>query len=195
MLRYAAEQLGITTFLEPPADIHIEGGDVLAACQDGKRTLFVGVGARTTMEAGLWLAENLVRRHHADQIVCFRHNRALLHLDTCFAILPNNLAICAQGSLLDGFVIDYDLVAEPINPSEYLASAGYQTLHISRADAEQHENCNMLYLGDNRYLSFVLPTDIKQAIEDKAGITIHEIDGSEISKANGGVHCLTRPIY
>jgi N-dimethylarginine dimethylaminohydrolase len=40
-----------------------------------------------------------------------------------------------------------------------------------------------------------MPAALKSELEDKAGIAITCMPGTEIAKAAGGVHCLTRPVY
>jgi len=59
----------------------------------------------------------------------------------------------------------------------------------------RNERCNMLPLGRGRYVAFSMPAAVRAELEEKAGIAITILDGDEISKASGGVNCLTRPIY
>jgi N-dimethylarginine dimethylaminohydrolase len=40
-----------------------------------------------------------------------------------------------------------------------------------------------------------MPDKLKSELERAAGITVKLVSGTEIAKAAGGVHCLTRPIY
>jgi N-dimethylarginine dimethylaminohydrolase len=195
LLKKAARAAGIKSFITPPEYIYLEGGDFTAVSDNGKRTLYIGIGERTSLEAGLWLAETLIPKNMLDEIVCMRHNQALLHLDTCFCILPNQTIVTAKDALQDGFVIDHNLKVRPMDARYCLLDRGYKLFDINRNTAEDYESCNMLFLGDMTYLSFKQPPAIAAELQRMAGIFIEQVDGSEISKGNGGIHCLTRPLY
>jgi N-dimethylarginine dimethylaminohydrolase len=186
---------GIRSLLKPPLDVRLEGGDVIAAEQGGKRMLYVGVGGRTNLEAAMWLAETLISKGHLDEIICIKHNRAMLHLDTCFSILPNRIILCAHDAFREGFRITADFQVTPISPAEYFNELNYQFVYIAPALAEREEGCNILFLGDDTYLSLKMHSDTASNLENLSGIRLLQIEGSEIAKANGGVHCLTQPIY
>lgn len=191
----AALKCGISRIVKPPTDVRLEGGDILALEQDNKRVLYVGIGNRTNFEAAMWLAETLIKQGHLDEIICLQHNRAMLHLDTCFSILPNRIILCAVDTFRDGFSINQDLVIKPIEPLHYFKEQLYRFVYIPQAMAEREEGCNILYLGNGTYLSLKMPEDITNKLEHQAGINLIQFDGSEIVKANGGVHCLTQPVY
>jgi N-dimethylarginine dimethylaminohydrolase len=195
IFKSAVSKLGVNHFLEAPPDVRLEGGDALALNHLGRRTLFLGNGSRTNIEAAMWLAEMLIKNGHLDEIIVFKHNRAMLHLDTCFSILPNKTILCANDTFRNGFLIDSEMRLKTIDPLDYLKSQNYRLIYISQDEAEDNEGCNLLYLGNNNYLAFHLPKKATEHIEALSGIKIHQLKGIEISKANGGVHCLTLPIY
>jgi N-dimethylarginine dimethylaminohydrolase len=194
LLHKASKKLGVKIFFTPPPDIHMEGGDFLAVMQNGKRTLYVGAGARTHADAAMWIAKNLIP-HYVDEVVCLRHNLSMLHLDTCFTILPNQTVVCARNTITGCFVISSDLAVKHWKAHEYFADNGYSIIWITQANAAQDEDCNILYLGGTHYLSFTMSDRLSESIERTAAIQLQQLDGTEIAKANGGVHCLTRPIY
>lgn len=193
--KIAATKHNISEFFEATDTIRFEGGDVIAVTESGRRTLYVGTGRRTTADAAIWLANSLIPKGYLDRVVCVAHRKELLHLDTCFTILPNNTVLCAQDALLDGFIIDQSLTLTQINPIQYLTDNNYKIITTSTEAALRDQGCNMLFVGENKYLAFYLPDQILQQLEQAAGITIYQIDGSELAKANGGIHCLTSPIY
>lgn len=195
IFKSAVSKLGVKHFLEAPFDVRLEGGDALALNHLGRRTIFLGNGSRTNIEAAMWLAEMLIKNGHLDEIIVFKHNRAMLHLDTCFSILPNKTILCTRDTFRDGFLIDSEMRLKPIDPMDYLKSLDYRFIYISQDEADDSEGCNLLFLGNNNYLAFHLPKKATEHIEAFSGIKIHQLNGIEVSKANGGVHCLTLPIY
>jgi N-dimethylarginine dimethylaminohydrolase len=190
----ALGRLGMRPALAFLDDEFLEGGDVYPAMDSGKRMLLVGFGVRTTKAAAIRLALELIPEH-VDTVIGLSHDPELLHLDTGFTILPNRVVFAAAGMFTSGFMIDEDRRLSQVNPIEHAEQMGFTIVRCDKADAVTHERCNMLPLGGGRYLSFTMPADIKAELEQRAKIQISCVDGSEIAKATGGVHCLTRPIY
>jgi N-dimethylarginine dimethylaminohydrolase len=190
----ALGRLGLTPAVSFSDDEYIEGGDVLPAMDGGKRILLIGFGVRTTKAAALKLALELIPRH-VDRIIGLSHDPDLLHLDTGFSILPNRVMFAAAGMFSKGFLIDEDRRLSNINPIAHAEELGFKILRCDKADAIAHERCNMLPLGLGRYFAFHMPDDTKAELERHAGISISCLHGTEIAKAAGGIHCLTRPVY
>lgn len=186
--------LGLKPIVRFVDDEFIEGGDVLPAMDDGKRILLVGFGVRTTKAAAVRLALELIPRY-VDQIIGLSHDPDLLHLDTGFTVLPNRVMFAAAGMFHAGFLIDEDRRISNIDPIAHAEALGFTIVRCEKSDAIAHERCNVLPLGNGRYLAFAMPDDVKSTLERLAGISITCLSGSEIAKAAGGVHCLTRPIY
>ena len=190
----ALERLGLSPAFHFTDDEYCEGGDVLPAMDDGQRILLVGFGVRTTKAAAIRLALELIPTH-VDQIIGLSHDPDLLHLDTGFTVLPNRVMFAAGGMFHAGFLIDRERRLHRIDPIAHAASLGFTIVTCDRDDAIRHERCNVLPLGDRRYVAFAMPPDLRATLEAKADITITCLDGDEIAKAAGGVHCLTRPVY
>jgi N-dimethylarginine dimethylaminohydrolase len=194
IVRRALDRLGLTNLVELEGDEYLEGGDVLPIMDDGKRILLVGFGARTTKGAAIKLALELIP-HHLDQIIGLSHDHELLHLDTGFTVLPNRTIFAAAGMFTTGFLIDESRSLKPVNPIRYAEEMGFTIIRCAKPEAIAHERCNMLPLGSGQYVAFDMPADMRHALEQAACITVTCLDGSEIAKAAGGVHCLTRPLY
>jgi len=194
VIRRALEKLGLTNLVELEGDEYLEGGDVLPIMDAGKRILLVGFGARTTKGAAIKLALELIP-HHLDQIIGLSHDHELLHLDTGFTVLPKRTIFAAAGMFTTGFLIDETRSLKPVNPIRYAEDLGFNIIRCAKPEAIAHERCNMLPLGGGQYIAFDMPGDIRRALEQAADITVKCLDGSEIAKAAGGVHCLTRPLY
>jgi N-dimethylarginine dimethylaminohydrolase len=190
----ALQRLGLRRAFDFADDEYIEGGDVLPAMDGGKRILMIGFGVRTTKAAAIRLALELIPRH-LDQIIGLSHDPSLLHLDTGFTILPNRVMLAAAGMFHSGFLIDESRSLRSIDPIAHAEAMGFTILRCDKAEAIAHERCNLLPVGRGDYLAFDMPAELKAELEDKAGIAITCLAGSEIAKATGGVHCLTRPVY
>jgi N-dimethylarginine dimethylaminohydrolase len=190
----ALERLGLSPAFRFDGDEYIEGGDVLPAMDEGQRILLVGFGVRTSKAAALRLAEELIPSH-LDQIIGLFHDPDLLHLDTGFTVLPNRVMVAARDMFHAGFLIGHDRQVRSIDPIDHAEHLGFTIVRCDKADAIAHERCNLLPLGQARYLAFDMPFEFKAELESKAGITITTVPGTEIAKATGGVHCLTRPVY
>ncbi|MDQ0475002.1 arginine deiminase family protein [Labrys wisconsinensis] len=190
----ALEHLGMRALTRFEHDEYLEGGDLLPVTFDGKRVLLIGFGVRTTKAAAIKLALDLIPEH-ADAIIGLSHDPDLLHLDTGFTVLPNKVILAAAGMFGSGFLIDRDRRLSPVDPLSYAEALGCSIIRCDKADAIAHERCNLLPLGRRRYLAFDLPAELKAALEEAADVTIQLVKGTEIAKATGGVHCLTRPLY
>jgi N-dimethylarginine dimethylaminohydrolase len=190
----ALERLGLRPAFHFADDEYAEGGDVLPAMDEGKRILMLGFGVRTTKAAAIRLALELIP-DHLDQIIGLSHDPNLLHLDTGFTVLPNRVMMAAAGMFHAGFLIDDSRSLRSIDPIAHAESMGFTIVRCDKADAIAHERCNLLPLGEGRYFAFDMPAALEAELEEKAGVTITCLPGTEIAKAAGGVHCLTRPVY
>jgi N-dimethylarginine dimethylaminohydrolase len=190
----ALEGLGLTPILQFSDDEYLEGGDVLPVMHEGKRILLIGFGNRTTKAAALRIAMKAIPTF-VDRVIGLTHDPDLLHLDTGFTVLPNNVMFAASGMFRSGFLIDENRRLHDIDPIETARGMGFHIITCEKRDAIEHERCNMVPLGDNLYLAFDMPDDIRGKLQAAAGIEIRTVAGQELAKAAGGVHCLTRPIY
>lgn len=190
----ALDRLGMSALTRFEHDEYLEGGDVLPVTFDGKRVLLVGFGVRTSKAAAIRLALDLIP-DHADAIIGLMHDPDLLHLDTGFTVLPDRVILAAAGMFGTGFLIDADRRLHPVDPLSHAEGLGCAIIRCEKADAIAHERCNLLPLGNRRYLAFDMPADLKSELEAAANISIGVVKGHEIAKATGGVHCLTRPLY
>jgi N-dimethylarginine dimethylaminohydrolase len=94
-----------------------------------------------------------------------------------------------------GFLIDENRSIHDIDPIARAERLGFKIIRCEKAEAIAHERCNVLPLGDGRYIAFEMPAATRRELEEASGVSITSITGAELAKAAGGVHCLTRPIY
>jgi N-dimethylarginine dimethylaminohydrolase len=194
LMKRAAHKIGVKHFFDMPPNAKIEGGDTVFATEGEERTLILGIGKRTNIEAAFWLAKNFIPRY-LDKIICVKHNKKMLHLDTCFCLLPGKNILCADAAISSGMIIDSSRRVSEIKLMEYFEEKDYKIFSVSNDDAAVDEDCNMLFVEGNEFLSFEISKNLRTSLEQSAGINIHTLEGKEITKANGGAHCLTRPIY
>jgi len=188
----ALTNLGMKSIARFTGDEYVEGGDVLPLWHDGMRWLLVGYGGRTTKAGARALARQLVPAY-ADMVVGLRHRESALHLDTGFSVLTPHLALVVSNMFSGGFVAD-NVKEGRIEPTDYLHFLGIDSLPITNQDALERQLCNVLPLGNKKFVTFQLPTHLNQELSSH-GLHLYEVNGSELAKAVGGTHCLTRPIY
>lgn len=190
----ALVNLGLKSVLSFDHDEFIEGGDVLPVHLGDRRILIIGFGARTNQGAALKLAKRLIPEY-VDEIIGLRHDTRVLHLDTGFTAINQQTLLVAQNMFNEGFMINESLQLEWFNPFAYAERLGFSIIYVDKEEAINHEQCNVLPLGDNTFVSFRLPVPIRDELTAKTGMKLFEIDGDELAKAAGGVHCLSRPVY
>jgi N-dimethylarginine dimethylaminohydrolase len=190
----ALERLGLSACVSFEDDEFIEGGDVLPVEHEGTKALILGFGSRTTEAAARKVALTLIPDYF-DIVLGLHHDPDLLHLDTGFTVLPKSTILAATGMFSQGFVIGRSHVVREIDPLCYAEDMGFRIIRVDKQDAILHERCNMLPLGEGKYVAFQMPEEFRQKLEQEAGVSIRTVEGSEIAKAAGGAHCLTRPIF
>lgn len=178
----------------------LEGGDVIPACFDGKRTLLVGISDRTTERAAKALFDEL---EEVDQIIMVNHPGEILHLDTGMTLYAGpesgpGAAVVAEGMFQEAVLLDRHNPggSEEIDMYRFLENNGFQIVTVSAEDAIEQEVCNVLALGGGMYIGFdAMSHDLTARISDLTGATILTTPGDEIAKATGGLHCLTHQLY
>lgn len=190
----ALVKLGLQPLLSFDDDEYLEGGDVLPAMHDGKRLLLIGFGNRTSKAAAMKIAMKLIPEH-VDQVIGLSHDPDLLHLDTGFTVLPNQVMFAAAGMFRAGFMFDSERRLHDVDPISTAQKLGFRIITCDKQDAVLHERCNMPPLGNGKFMAFDMPEKITAELEKAAGISIMSVNGKELAKAAGGVHCLTRPVY
>jgi N-dimethylarginine dimethylaminohydrolase len=194
----ALESLG----MKPIIDLHssqdqfAEGGDLYPIILEGKRTMLVGHGLRTSVEASKAIAAQLIPEVF-DQVIMLEHDTRILHLDTGFTPLPNKTLFAAEGMLKRGIVYNRANRSgqEIDSPLDYFGDMGYAVVTTTRERAVQDEIVNMVPIGNNTFVGFKLDPVLKMQIQTMSGARIIEIPGDQIAPAQGGAHCLTRPVY
>jgi arginine deiminase len=174
------ERLGVPIIgrIEPPGTL--EAGDVIWF---DERTVAVGRGYRTNDE-GIRQLRAILTPHVSEPIVVplphWQGAGACLHLMSLISPIDVDLAVTYSPLL-------------PVFMREWLIARGYTLLDVP--DQERRTlACNVLALSPRRCM-MVKGNPMTRAMLEKAGATVIEYEGSEISiKGSGGPTCLTRPL-
>ena len=194
-------------------DVNIEGGDIMVL---NNHVLIVGVSQRTCAEAVERLAKNLFFNNETDfdTVLAFTipQARTFMHLDTVFTqVDKNKFAIhkgCYEKLKIFRVTKDYnnegkvkvveldqkleDVLESYIGlPVTLIPCGGDDTIS---ADREQwSDGSNTVALGPGEVIAYER-NDITNEALKKAGIKVHIIPSSELSRGRGGPRCMCMPL-
>ena len=187
----------------------LEGGDVMPV---GKGVVLIGMGERTTYQAVGQVAKILFDNEAATRVIAAKmpHDRASMHLDTVFTFCDIDL------------VTVYPPVVEAIQPISYYPSddggvevvieeKGWldvvrESLDLSelrvvptagdafQAEREQWDDGNNVVAIQPGVVIAYNRNEWTNARLRQAGVTVLEIEGSELGRGRGGGHCMTCPV-
>lgn len=190
-IEYIVNQINPQKVITPPAEVHIEGGDVMPWNQH----IFVGtykgndykdqITARTNM-AGVEFIKKLFPHKKVKEFDLVKSKTEArdnaLHLDCCFQPVGKNKAIIYK----DGFRSQADY--------QYLVDIfGEENLfHINRNEMYDM-NSNVFSIAPNVVVSEKNFTRLNNWLRSQ-GITVEEIPYAEIAKQEGLLRCSTLPL-
>ena len=151
-----------------------EGGDFWML---DEYTFAHGIIARTDT-AGFENIREQVRElgYNMVGVPCHRQN---LHLDMCFNIVADHVAVVCKEALPDSFI-------------SMLKKRKFTLIETNQEGVFRHYG-NLQCLGKGRVLSFRNNKDVNAQLK-ALGLTVIEIDLVEILKGGGGPHCMTFPL-
>lgn len=194
-------------------DINIEGGDIMVL---NNHVLIIGVSQRTCAEAVERLAKNIFFEHETDfdTVLAFTipQARTFMHLDTVFTQVDINKFAIHKGCYekLKIFRITKDMNRDKkvkvIELDQKLEDVleSYIGLPITlipcgggdivSADREQwSDGSNFVAVAPGEVIAYER-NDITNAALIKAGIKVHIIPSSELSRGRGGPRCMCMPL-
>lgn len=151
-----------------------EGGDVHFV---DNKTLAVGVGARSTMEAVESAREMLAPE--GIELIPVEFDPKYLHLDLLFVMLGEKLCIACPEGLPQDFL-------------QLLGKKRIEIIEVSASDAMELKN-NVLAIDGNRVLSFAENAEVNRRIKAH-GFEILTPHLSMFTMGGGGPRCLTFPL-
>ena len=194
-------------------DVNIEGGDIMVL---NNHVLVVGVSQRTCAEAVERLAKNLFYNNETDfdTVLAFTipQARTFMHFDTVFTQVDVNKFAIHKGCyeklkiyrITKDFnndkkvkVIELDQKLEDVLesyiglPITLIPCGGGDTIS---ADREQwSDGSNFVAIAPGEVIAYER-NDITNAALEKAGIKVHIIPSSELSRGRGGPRCMCMPL-
>ncbi len=188
----------------------LEGGDVMPV---GKDIVLIGMGERTTYQAVSQVAAELFKHGAAKRVIAAKMppDRASMHLDTIFTFCDRDL------------VTIYEPAVKNIQPISYYPGDKEDELHtviekkgwletvqdalelkelrviptggdIFQQEREQWDDGNNVVALEPGVVVAYDRNEWSNARLRKAGVTVLEINGSELGRGRGGGHCMTCPI-
>jgi N-dimethylarginine dimethylaminohydrolase len=188
----ALRELGLRELFAAPPGCFLEGGDVIPFTRDGRRTLLVGHGPRTT-RAGIDVLWEQLAPWALDEIVGVQLPDWRMNLDGVLVPVAHDTVIAHPGSIESAFRRDEE-GERPVDVLHLLRGLGMEVIEVSREESMEMQACNCLCLGDRRIVSYDLCERTIGALRAR-DIELTPIPGSELIKGTGGPRCMTRPIY
>jgi N-dimethylarginine dimethylaminohydrolase len=191
-LRAALERLGLRELVAIPEGLFLEGGDVIPFEREGRRTLLVGHGPRTSFEAIEFLQGSLLPRH-ADEILAVELAPWRMNLDGGLVPAADDVALAEPQSLLAGLLLDARS-RQRVDPLGLLRDLGMHVIEATREESVFAQACNCVCLGERRVVYYDLCPRVAELLRRRDVETIL-VPGSDLVKGRGGPRCMTRPIY
>lgn len=188
----------------------LEGGDILILSDE---VIAIGISARTETMAIETLAKNIFTTDTG-----FKHilalkipsKRAFMHLDTVFTMIDRDKFTIHPD--VEGVMVIYDITWDnhlKVKPLEGRLEDVLKTyLHLDRislvrcgggsaidAQREQwNDASNTLAIAPGVAVVYGR-NHVTNRLLEEAGITLHKIPSSEISRGRGGPRCMSMPLY
>ncbi len=188
----------------------IEGGDVMPV---GKGIVLIGMGERTTYQAVGQVAQALFKNNAAKRVIAAKMppDRASMHLDTIFTFCDRDLVTIFEKVVDRIQPISYypfddedglkvvveekgwlDVVQEALDLKELrVIPTGGDEFQQEREQWDDGNNVVALQPG---VVVAYNRNEWTNAHLRRAGVTVLEIDGSELGRGRGGGHCMTCPV-
>lgn len=208
--RFSNQEVPIWSGREEP--FSLEGGDELVLNEE---TVIVGVSERTDSRAVERLAESLFTRAPKIKKVLaveIPETRSFMHLDTVFTMVSDaqftiHPAIQNQQGELNVYILEKGengleitprrdfrrVIAEVLEvPEVEFIPCGGEDVIVS-AREQWNDGANTLAIAPGEVITY----DRNQVSNDllrRAGIKVHEVISSELSRGRGGPRCMTMPL-
>jgi len=198
---------------DPPTadwgEAKLEGGDIMPI---GKGIVLIGMGERTTYQAVGQVAQVLFENESATRVIAAKMppDRASMHLDTIFTFCDRDLVTIFEPAVQSIRPISYypggdegpEVVIEERGWLEVVQDAlGLDELRVvptagdefGREREQWNDGNNVVAMEPGVVIGYSRNEGTNMRLR-KAGITVREIDGSELGRGRGGGHCMTCPV-
>lgn len=170
----------------------LEGGDVVPFSRAGRRTLLVGYGPRSTLQAARRLAEALVPSL-ADEVIAVELAAHRMNLDGGLLPLADDVVVAHPASVLSASLLDGG-GERRIELFGLLGDLGVRVVDVGFEDSVSLQACNYLCVGERRVIGYDMAEPVLRKLRSY-GVTVIAVPGGELVKGRGGPRCLSRPVY
>ena len=184
--------LGLQELFAMPPGLVLEGGDVIPLARDGRRTLLVGFGPRTTRPSLTELRDRLLP-WALDELVGIELVPERMNLDGVLVPVASDTILVEPTSIVRSSLLDAT-GERPVDIVDLLGDSGMQPVHVTRIEATTMQACNCVGLGGRRLIAYDLCDRVTQALRAR-DLDVQTIPGAELIKGTGGPRCMTRPLY
>ncbi|KRM97454.1 amidinotransferase family protein [Liquorilactobacillus aquaticus DSM 21051] len=167
------KKLGVPKILEIKEG-YFEGGDFAFLTE---KVIAVGIIDRTDQKGFEELKAGLA--HFGYEVYPVPADPRYLHLDMCFNLVDDHLAVAYKEGLPAAFL-------------KLLEKLEIEIIPVPEEAIFKH-GCNLESLGAKRVLSLKQNTEVNKALRAH-GMKVIELDITETLKAGGGPHCMTFPL-
>lgn len=148
-----------------------EGGDFMFL---NEKTIAVGMADRSNEEGVEEIRKQLSQ--YGYEVIGVKLKKEYLHLDMCFNLVDDNIAVSYKEGLPEDFV-------------KLIEEIGIDIVSVPEESIFEH-GCNLQAIGNHRVLSLKKNVKVNEELK-KRGMHVIELDITEILKAGGGPHCMT----
>lgn len=187
-----ARALNLVPLTKLPDGPVLEGGDVIPWTREGRRSLLIGFGPRTTIEAIDFLSNELIPEH-VDEIIGIHLADWRINLDGGLVPVADDVVITHPASIIDGFITDGKSKVL-IDVLSMFRDSGVSIIEVTKEESVYQQACNCLCLGLRKVICYDLCQRIIPILRDHE-IEVFPIPGEELVKGTGGPRCMSRPIY
>lgn len=170
------EQLEPQHVLRAPADVTIEGGDIIL----DRGTLYIGLSERTSIEGAEWLREHYAWRYRVQLVPLkeLHHDEDILHMDCAFLPVGEHHCLIYPGG--------FHQIPKCIEHN-------YEWIEVTKE--EQFEMAtNVLSISPSQVISRGNATRVNAALRE-AGFEVIEVAFDETPKGGGSFRCASLPLF
>jgi N-dimethylarginine dimethylaminohydrolase len=191
VLASALRALGLEEILVPQ-ECFLEGGDIIPLAHQGRRTLLVGFGPRSSRD-GIGVLWRHLHPWALDEIVGVEIVPERMNLDGVLVPVTDDTVILDRSSIVGSFILDAK-GERPVDVLALLSELGLEPLEVTREEATMLQACNCFCLGGRRVIAYDLCERVAEELRAR-DIEVRTVPGRELIKGTGGPRCMTRPLY